>query len=179
MRFILASFGIWLARRFASVRPGEVLVEPRPNLMDSTDAALWAKEFVGYQNANPAIAFDEATMLAWFSSAIMVGIDKTKAAQKPSPVMATMAIDDWLDNWPKTSYGVGTTVFFIRNEDGVSCRIGGMSGSTKVECGGTGHNSTVAFIKTVAEVEKTIGSNWRKGLPFSPNLNLTGEQAGG
>jgi hypothetical protein len=42
----------------------------------SFDARVWAKDFVEHAKANPAIATDPETMLAWFASALMRGHDE-------------------------------------------------------------------------------------------------------
>lgn len=42
----------------------------------SFDARDWAKAFVEHVKANPAIATDEDTMLAWFANALMRGYDE-------------------------------------------------------------------------------------------------------
>lgn len=43
------------------------------NFWDSTDAQVWAKEFVNHVSQNPAIATDEGAMIGWFANAIEVG----------------------------------------------------------------------------------------------------------
>lgn len=43
---------------------------------ESFDARDWAKAFVEHVTANPAIAADEGTMLAWFANALMRGYDE-------------------------------------------------------------------------------------------------------
>lgn len=45
-------------------------------IYESFDARVWAKAFVEHVTHNPAIATDEATMLSWFSSALMRGYDE-------------------------------------------------------------------------------------------------------
>jgi hypothetical protein len=45
----------------------------------SFDAQAWADSFVAHVRQNPAIATDEATMLTWFTNAIMAGYDHAKA----------------------------------------------------------------------------------------------------
>lgn len=56
---------------------------PDNDLIGQTDAKLWAERFVLRVTKNPAIATDEGTMLAWFSSAILAGYDAAaKTARK-------------------------------------------------------------------------------------------------
>lgn len=42
----------------------------------SFDAREWAKAFVQHVKENPSIATDEATMIGWFSNALMRGYDE-------------------------------------------------------------------------------------------------------
>lgn len=44
----------------------------------STDAMEWAELFVAMSKRNPAIPFDVGTMVSWFASAIMAGVDETR-----------------------------------------------------------------------------------------------------
>jgi hypothetical protein len=52
------------------------------DLIGETDARVWAQRFVQRVADNPAIATDEGTMLAWFSSAILAGYDAAAAAAR-------------------------------------------------------------------------------------------------
>lgn len=65
----------WRARRVAineDLRTQELIGE--------FSARKWAEVFVKMVKDKPAIANDEATMCAWFSSAIMAGFDRANAA---------------------------------------------------------------------------------------------------
>ncbi|QZE11379.1 hypothetical protein SEA_JADA_9 [Streptomyces phage Jada] len=44
----------------------------------TTDARVWAEEFVSRIKDNPEIATDEGTMLGWFANAIMAGYDEAR-----------------------------------------------------------------------------------------------------
>jgi hypothetical protein len=44
----------------------------------STDARLWAREFVKTTTINMSIALDEELMTTWFANAIMAGYDQAK-----------------------------------------------------------------------------------------------------
>lgn len=56
------------------------------DLTGEPDARLWAKRFVQRYGENPAIASDEATMLAWFSGAIMAGYDNAQRLADQEPL---------------------------------------------------------------------------------------------
>lgn len=56
------------------------------------DAAHWAERFVHHVKANPAIATDEESMLAWFAGAIMTGYDHAKASRGRSQQSAPGAV---------------------------------------------------------------------------------------
>lgn len=45
------------------------------NLNDTTDAAVWAREWLKTIKENPSIPTDEGAMIAWFANAIMAGYD--------------------------------------------------------------------------------------------------------
>jgi hypothetical protein len=47
------------------------------NLHETTDAKVWAEEFVKALEANPSIATDVGTMLGWFANAMMTMHDRT------------------------------------------------------------------------------------------------------
>ncbi|URQ04629.1 hypothetical protein SEA_EMMA1919_11 [Streptomyces phage Emma1919] len=44
----------------------------------TTDAQVWAEEFISRIKDNPEIATDEGTMLGWFANAIMAGYDEAR-----------------------------------------------------------------------------------------------------
>jgi len=48
------------------------------NFTQSTDAQIWAKEFISRIKDNPEIATDEGTMIGWFANAIMAGYDEAR-----------------------------------------------------------------------------------------------------
>lgn len=48
------------------------------NFTDSTDAQVWAKEFIDRIKEEPALATDEGTMICWFANAIMAGYDEAR-----------------------------------------------------------------------------------------------------
>ena len=48
-------------------------------IIRSFDALVWAAGFVKHVQANPAIATDEETMVAWFASALMRGYDERES----------------------------------------------------------------------------------------------------
>lgn len=121
----LASLGMWLTRRFGSVRPGGESVEI-------------AREIIY--------------------------------------VKSGMTVDDWLNNWDLISYVSGPTVFFCRTQEGISCSIKGRRGSTEISSMADGKDSITAFLHAVVEAEKTICSDWRKGLSFSPLPLLVGPE---
>jgi hypothetical protein len=54
----------------------------------SFDASDWARSFVGYVNANPVIATDEATMIGWFANALMRGFDEANRRRDALPLPA-------------------------------------------------------------------------------------------
>lgn len=47
------------------------------NLNDTTDALVWAKEFMKTLE-NPDVELDEEMMLSWFANAIMAGYDEAR-----------------------------------------------------------------------------------------------------
>jgi hypothetical protein len=47
----------------------------KPNLTQTLDAQVWAKEWLKTIKKNPSIPTDEGTMISWFSNAIMAGYD--------------------------------------------------------------------------------------------------------
>lgn len=49
------------------------------DLIGEFDAMKWAERFVQRVTANPSIATDEGTMLAWFAGAIMAGYDHARS----------------------------------------------------------------------------------------------------
>lgn len=42
-------------------------------LLDSTDARVWAKEWLGVIAKYPDVPYDEGTMIGWFANAIETG----------------------------------------------------------------------------------------------------------
>ena len=48
------------------------------NLNQTTDARIWAKEWLKTIKKNPSIPTDEGTMIGWFANAIMAGYDAAK-----------------------------------------------------------------------------------------------------
>lgn len=48
----------------------------------SFDAEVWAHSFVAHVKKNPAIPTDEATMAAWFASALERGYDERIARER-------------------------------------------------------------------------------------------------
>lgn len=44
----------------------------------TTDALVWAEEFVKTVKKNPAVATDEGAMIGWFANAIMAGYDEAQ-----------------------------------------------------------------------------------------------------
>lgn len=57
------------------LEPG-ALVKPDTDFTQSFDGKVWAEAFVRHVKANPGIATDEGTMLAWFCNALMRGWDE-------------------------------------------------------------------------------------------------------
>lgn len=51
------------------------------DLNRTTDARVWAKEFVKAAKDHPSMPTDEASMVAWFASALMAGM----RSHSPSP----------------------------------------------------------------------------------------------
>jgi hypothetical protein len=45
------------------------------NLTQTTDAKIWAQEWLKILKENPSIATDEGTMIGWFANSIMAGYD--------------------------------------------------------------------------------------------------------
>ena len=66
--------------------------EQEINLHDTTDASIWAKEWLKIIAKNPAIPTDEGTMIAWFANAIMAGYDAGREAGE------SLVIDDSQSN---------------------------------------------------------------------------------
>ena len=50
------------------------------NLHDTTDAAVWADEWLKTIDKHPNIPTDKGTMIGWFANAIMAGYDAGRAA---------------------------------------------------------------------------------------------------
>jgi hypothetical protein len=48
------------------------------NLTDSTDAKIWAQEFMKIWQEEPIDILDEDLMLGWFANAIMAGYDSAR-----------------------------------------------------------------------------------------------------
>lgn len=48
------------------------------DMLQTTDAKIWAEVFVAHVKNNPEIATDEETMIGWFANAIMAGYDSVK-----------------------------------------------------------------------------------------------------
>lgn len=44
----------------------------------TTNAVVWANEFISRIKDNPEIATDEGTMIGWFANAIMAGYDEAR-----------------------------------------------------------------------------------------------------
>ena len=59
---------------FAKQEEEKTIVDLK-KLMGSTDACVWAEEFVKLVKVKPSIATDEGTMIGWFANAIMTGYD--------------------------------------------------------------------------------------------------------
>jgi hypothetical protein len=45
---------------------------------NSTDAQVWAEEFIKRVQNDPTLALDEGTMIGWFANAIMAGYDEAR-----------------------------------------------------------------------------------------------------
>jgi hypothetical protein len=45
---------------------------------NSTDAQVWAEEFIKRVQNDPTRALDEGTMIGWFANAIMAGYDEAR-----------------------------------------------------------------------------------------------------
>ncbi len=74
----------------------------------SFDARDWAKAFVEYQKANPAIATDEECMTTWFASALMRGYDEQYWRTKEYKRSIGRALVPWWRRWlvPLDKFGV-------------------------------------------------------------------------
>jgi len=51
------------------------------DLTKTTDATKWADDWLSTVYSNPHIPLDRATMITWFSHALMVGYDHGRAAE--------------------------------------------------------------------------------------------------
>ena len=73
----LTNCGFWNREPAYEVKPDPCAGLPSP--AHSFDAEVWAKSFVDHVRAKPSIATDEATMLAWFATALQRGYDEAKS----------------------------------------------------------------------------------------------------